>query len=289
MSDHPPSETPGPEAGGRPWWADNRLVASASTWWGRVRLTAALAVLAALASLALCWFVYLVTDNMPQGRDAWVLSVGLPVIAPLTLAPPLILFLLTLLSELQTRSRMLEQEVGRRRVVEQTLERLVSTDDLTGLANRRAFFQRSDALAGGGRSTVALLDLDHFKRLNDLRGHAAGDEALRTAGRVLADAPGRPFVGRLGGEEFGLLFAGMDPAEARPHLEGLRARFAETTVVTASIGVAAWAPPQTLDDALARADGALYRAKTLGRDRVEQERPGEDAPPADRRLAAPRG
>lgn len=288
MTDAADSDGPERPADRRPWWVDNPLVASAATWGGRVRLTLALAVLCALASLALCMLVYWLMGDMPDSRESWILSAGLPVVAPLTLSPPLILFLLSLLSELQKRTRLLEQEVSRRRVVETTLERLVSTDDLTGLSNRRAFFQRSEPLAAGRASTVVLLDLDHFKRLNDLRGHAAGDEALRTVGRVLSEAPGGPFVGRLGGEEFGLLFAGVAPDQARPHLEALRARFSELTAVTASIGLAGWEPPQTLDDALARADRALYRAKTLGRDRVEQAPPGEDAPPADRRLSAPR-
>jgi diguanylate cyclase (GGDEF)-like protein len=158
---------------------------------------------------------------------------------------------------------------------------LATVDSLTGLLNRHAFFEQAQALrlrpAGAARMCLLMLDLDHFKRINDRFGHATGDEALRlfahTAQTVLA---GRGIVGRLGGEEFALaLAAPLD--EALQVAEQLRAAItaavlptsAEPCVFTVSIGVAALHADETVTAGLARADQALYDAKGGGRNRVE--------------------
>ena len=139
-----------------------------------------------------------------------------------------------------------------------------SIDVLTGLPNRRMVGRALGRLAEG--DIVIMIDLDHFKLVNDEQGHAAGDEVLRVFGRVLrACTRGRDVVGRYGGEEFVVVLA--RPGSAEPFLERLRTEWAANRPqpVTFSAGVARSSGDR--DDSLARADRALYRAKVAGRDR----------------------
>lgn len=161
-----------------------------------------------------------------------------------------------------------------------SLERAAGTDALTGLANRRAFQARIDtevalARGGGRRLAIASIDLDHFKRLNDEFGHQMGDEALRLIGAALAArARARDLVARVGGEEIAWLMPGTSLAEAlavaERACEAIRAVPLGAVSVTASVGVAELADGEEPADLIRRADAALYRAKRLGRDRIEQ-------------------
>jgi len=163
------------------------------------------------------------------------------------------------------------------------MQRLATVDGLTDTLNRRAFFERAESarmLASRLRKPIALmmLDLDHFKRLNDGFGHACGDEALRvfadTARGVLRD---HDLMGRLGGEEFALALPGTGLEGALHAAERLRIAVAEAPLLscagsyrmTVSIGLVMIDPHEELTAALARADHALYVAKTGGRNRVE--------------------
>lgn len=165
------------------------------------------------------------------------------------------------------------------------LDELASLDELTGVFNRRAFLaafnqQQSAAAPKRGGSAVLMLDLDHFKRINDRHGHAAGDLVLRdTAGLVRGLLRDRDVFARAGGEEFWLLLPGVDASVASAVAERLRAaveshRFefeGQAIPVTMSIGIALLggdAQDGRIHAALARADGALYEAKTAGRNRV---------------------
>lgn len=168
-----------------------------------------------------------------------------------------------------------------RRLMEFELARLASTDPLTGLPNRRYFLEaagREFELVHrfGGVASVVMIDLDHFKALNDAHGHAAGDDALRSVAQacVLRDVD---VFARWGGEEFVAILPGTDEAGAYAIAEKLRLAVcaaaikagAETTQVTASLGVAQILPSDHLvDQALERADRALYAAKDAGRDCV---------------------
>jgi len=163
---------------------------------------------------------------------------------------------------------------------------LAMTDPLTGLLNRRAF---TDAMARElSRSkrhsfplSVLLLDVDHFKKVNDTRGHEGGDLVLKgVAKTVLSMARKSDIVGRWGGEEFVLGLPQAAAAGARIAAERLRRAIAETTFtlhdgsslrVTASIGVAYAVEGEPLDAMIARADEAMYLAKSRGRNRVETE------------------
>ena len=162
----------------------------------------------------------------------------------------------------------------------QLMQSLATTDPLTGLPNRRALDDcLKAALAAAHRHaesvSVALIDVDHFKRINDRCGHAVGDRVLVQLGhRLAADLRATDRLGRWGGEEF-LLVSGHTPLPAALELaERLRASvagfgFGHGEPVTVSIGVAQVRQGDDVDALLARADEALYRAKDAGRDRVE--------------------
>ncbi|MBU3890664.1 GGDEF domain-containing protein [Methylosinus sporium] len=157
--------------------------------------------------------------------------------------------------------------------------RAAETDQLTGLLNRRGFDLACAPLlarvrAEGDPATVALVDLDHFKRINDRFGHAVGDEVLRYFAALLRlTTPEGALVGRLGGEEFVVFLDGAPRAQGRRVAEMIRQAAAlhvtpRLPPITVSIGVAEIAEDETFFQAMRRADEALYRAKTLGRDRV---------------------
>lgn len=163
---------------------------------------------------------------------------------------------------------------------------LAERDPLTGLLNRRAFFEKIAKQTRTQTAFLLALDLDYFKRINDRFGHAVGDQVLETSAGVLTklitDLPGGPHVSvRLGGEEFAILLNGLDRATALSTAEALRERVAKISDqlrvdgqridglrVSASIGLAALSPDETIEEALAAADKALYRAKDSGRDKV---------------------
>ncbi|HEY0186347.1 MAG TPA: GGDEF domain-containing protein [Cellulomonas sp.] len=141
------------------------------------------------------------------------------------------------------------------------------TDMLTSLANRRDLEDRlADAVPG---DCVVLCDLDHFKRVNDTFGHAAGDAVLERFGHTVDQhLRRRDYAARYGGEEFVLILPRTQPVQAMHMLRALRSEWAEeTTGVTFSAGVAMIAAGMPPRSALAAADVALYRAKAAGRDR----------------------
>jgi len=161
-----------------------------------------------------------------------------------------------------------------------------STDGLTGLPNKRAvtdILKRMFAQAATERSPLALLmlDLDHFKQVNDQRGHAVGDQVLANVGAVMRSAMrSRDFAGRNGGEEFAILLPDTEIPAALRIAERVRAAIAEMSLpgtdvaVTVSVGVAGYPEHASTPDRLARlADAALYLAKRQGRNRVELAEP----------------
>ncbi len=165
-------------------------------------------------------------------------------------------------------------------------------DPLTGLPGRRAFEER--AVTARAPFVVALVDIDHFKRVNDTHGHPVGDQVLRMVAARLAEVGGGGLAHRWGGEEFALLFPGKTAAAVEAHLEALRqsvaatpfalrggdrprrrpkqvrpTRAPATLAVTVSIGAAGTAPGRVaVAEVLQAADRALYRAKAAGRNTV---------------------
>ncbi|MEO8196628.1 MAG: histidine kinase N-terminal 7TM domain-containing protein [Thermoanaerobaculia bacterium] len=169
----------------------------------------------------------------------------------------------------------------------QELERLASTDPLTLLANRRQFFVRLDAeIKRAHRHTESLalvmLDLDHFKRVNDAHGHAVGDLVLKEVGTLLLLCVREwDMAARLGGEEFAVILPATDREGAREAAERIRLRVLDLrcptpegteVTISASCGGAVLGPnTSTSDQLLSAADNALYRAKARGRDRVSMD------------------
>jgi two-component system, cell cycle response regulator len=162
-------------------------------------------------------------------------------------------------------------------LLQSQLIKLATTDSLTGLLNRRAFFDSAAAACAAAETSKSLsaiiFDVDNFKHVNDTHGHEAGDIVLAAVSKIVMTA-GMTIAGRLGGEEFGVLEAcALD--DAIDHAEELRRsisnlRFSEWNLagVTCSFGVAEWEKGDTIDALLRRADMAMYHAKTSGRDRV---------------------
>ncbi|HEY8710562.1 MAG TPA: GGDEF domain-containing protein [Burkholderiaceae bacterium] len=164
------------------------------------------------------------------------------------------------------------------------LHQRAMTDHLTGSLSRHALADGASTLIarvrqGGGRLAVIMVDLDHFKQINDQHGHAGGDAVLRHAAQVLqTQLRAEALLARYGGEEFVALAPVPDLPLARRVAERMRRGLEETNwsdvlpglvKVTASVGVTLLASDESLEHALARADEALYRAKTGGRNQVQ--------------------
>ena len=176
------------------------------------------------------------------------------------------------------------EDITERKRIEAELVEMATTDFLTGLLNRRNFLSAMEEELNRlkrfdiPRAAVLMLDLDHFKRVNDTYGHAAGDAVLKHfAGLIRAELRKVDNGGRLGGEEFAILLLGAELDAAQAFAERLRNTLSSTPLsfegqritITVSIGIAMLSPDDVgPDDALMRADKALYEAKHNGRNRV---------------------
>jgi diguanylate cyclase (GGDEF)-like protein len=177
--------------------------------------------------------------------------------------------------ELYARLRAASRVVGMQR----DLIRLASTDPLTGAFNRRAFFRLAgevcDRTVSGVPLSAVMMDIDHFKKINDVYGHDVGDIVLRGVAEQSAKIDGAVF-GRLGGEEFAMMLEGRNAQQAHVVADGLRVLMTQLSFpsskgdvsLTCSFGVTEHHPGDAVDTMLKRADVALYEAKTGGRNRV---------------------
>jgi diguanylate cyclase (GGDEF)-like protein len=162
------------------------------------------------------------------------------------------------------------------------LEELSNTDPLTGVHNRRYFMQAAAAqitrvVRQKNEAYIVMLDLDHFKNVNDKYGHSAGDDVIKEAAAATAGML-RPYdlIARYGGEEFIMFIAEIDRPGVIQLAERIRTAISDTQIeaeggcisVTASIGVASVEPGRRLEDTIELADKALYQAKEEGRNRV---------------------
>lgn len=225
----------------------------------------------------------------------------------LTLAAALALMLLASLvaHRFYRFSRALRRELQARRALEAELSAQARTDDLTGLPNRRGFFERAEALLvamqrDGQPLALVALDIDRFKSINDTWGHAAGDAALQSLAQACRDTvPAEALLARIGGEEFAVVLPGWDALRAADLVQALRTAIAAAAVrpgavlpedstpsdgdlaevpLTASYGIAIARPgggPSSLDTLMSQADAAMYAAKRDGGDRF---RVAEQAP-----------
>jgi diguanylate cyclase (GGDEF)-like protein len=191
-----------------------------------------------------------------------------------------------LVQELLNYRRALETENATLGSSLMAAARAANRDPLTGLFNRRHITEFARPLAELARSgaeevTLCMIDVDHFKQVNDRYGHPVGDEVLRAVGALL-DARLRDgdCLARIGGEEFMVVLRSCDVNRGRRVAESLRHHVGASAVhteagevgVTVSVGVAQWANTESFDDVVERADRALYDAKHGGRDRVEIDR-----------------
>jgi diguanylate cyclase (GGDEF)-like protein len=215
-------------------------------------------------------------------------------IVSLVVALPGLGVTLRLVDHLARTRGLLQHEIERRCQAEIRLRKLVTADQLTGLANRRSFLARARtalriARRYGQPLSLLLIDVDHFKQVNDRHGHQAGDRALQRMARILeSELRESDTAGRIGGDEFVALLPQTDAESAACAAERIRAAVARQTeppFFTVAIGVAEARPGGTeqLNDLLRAADQALYQAKEGGRDRVRTAR----APPPTRRAPAP--
>jgi diguanylate cyclase (GGDEF)-like protein len=178
---------------------------------------------------------------------------------------------------------LLEHEIAERCQLEVKLRRLATTDGLTGALNRSELLvsaQREIEVGQrfGKKLVVLMIDVDHFKAINDRFGHAGGDRALRSLVAILrAEIRQIDLLGRLGGEEFSVVLTDTHPAAAENVAERLRVRVAEAPItfgdrlipMTISVGLASQLETDvSIEQVIARADDALYLAKDSGRNRV---------------------
>ncbi|KMY66039.1 hypothetical protein AAU61_18920 [Desulfocarbo indianensis] len=176
-----------------------------------------------------------------------------------------------------------------------TIRGLAITDELTGLCNRRhimGVLQYQKSLADRGRHSfvLAFADLDHFKKVNDLHGHQAGDEVLKRFAQIAKGSIREvDYAARYGGEEFVMVLVQTGLPEAVKIAERIRTQVEEETFlkkegveikITVSLGLTQYRPKESVEEALARADDALYAAKQEGRNRVVVRPPAEGGPPA---------
>ncbi len=234
------------------------------------------------------------TVTPPAGKTLWAyfLYAGLVVLAGWGIVALRTRVLVRRQGELarmvEERTQQLEQEKAALEAARRELQIQATHDSLTGIANRGAILEHLErelarAVRDGSSLGVVLVDLDHFKNVNDEHGHLCGDAVLReSAARLRSNLRGYDMVGRYGGEEFLLLFPGWEAAAGAGRIEDLlrtisgapfRTREAEIDL-TCSIGVASFLPERDANDAteiLRRADAELYAAKNSGRNRASFE------------------
>lgn len=227
-------------------------------------------VLKPLSYLILICALSLLVDHAVSPPETRKTAIELFTIITIVTAPFLVLFLFA-------TSYLWRQQAG--------LSKLAMTDVLTQLPNRRAFLKQAQAeIDGSATGWLLIIDADHFKSINDTHGHQAGDLCLRTIAMLLANIVSkRDVAGRLGGEEFGLFFKGVDStycdAVARILTRPIAIDLCEigqsgTVSLTLSIGATEVTGLSPLEQLLRQADIALYVAKGEGRARMVRWEPG---------------
>jgi diguanylate cyclase (GGDEF)-like protein len=232
--------------------------------------------IAILGSSSLLLFALLAVLRYSQDRDAQMLSLDVLQCLVIMVTFPWILFL-------AGHSQRLQQGLAQARIRLEGIEETARRDELTGIFNRRALVaamqdakRRSDATHEP--LSICVIDLDHFKRYNDEFDHLTGDRVLRAFAQTVQDGlRGTDFFGRYGGEEFVQILIHTTLAGAVREAERLRERVSALKLpvssasgpLTVSIGVAQYEPGEEIEQTFARADSALYKAKSLGRNRVE--------------------
>ncbi|WP_181703541.1 GGDEF domain-containing response regulator [Chthonobacter albigriseus] len=232
--------------------------------------------LASLSGSQLCWEVRVIADG---GRPIYVIAMSANtdlehVVGILDAGADDFMMKPPRADELNARLRVAERTL----TMQRHLIAMATVDDLSKILNRRAFFEKVEQVRSGlqpdGALSMILFDVDHFKRINDVYGHAAGDEVIAHIGKLRM--PPDAIFGRIGGEEFAVaipdvpLDGAMSVAEyLREQIEGIAIEFGDQEIAfTASFGVSDLAAGEAIGDMARRADTALYHAKNSGRNRV---------------------
>ncbi len=261
-------------------WARMLTDADARVWQGISELPPDASVDVIVADRVIC------CEDLPQSKLGSRLAVGEigvvrigPGPADVSLPEDFTPRELRLACRLLTEIVRLRRDRSRARRLQHALAELAKSDPLTGLPNRRAWEDELLSRADNGeRQTggfcLALLDLDHFKSVNDRFGHTAGDDVLRHVGRQLdASVNGSDLAARLGGDEFAILLTGRSSSAAATTIDTLRAAVGEGSPHTAITASAGYAYSQvlrsgTVDNLFHAADDALREAKSTGRNRT---------------------
>lgn len=235
---------------------------------GRVKLVITITVIAILLAVGLNYISYLIV-----GKQLTPESLIRALIIPVFIAPFLSWYLIGLFFRLHE--------------LEEKMAKYATYDDLTGLLNRRAFFSKFDhhykqAQRQQSELTLLLMDVDHFKSINDNHGHIVGDQVLKSLGKLLTKHIRKNDVsGRVGGEEFAIILPYTNLEDAQAFAEKCKTIISKDTIPTetdylnyqVSIGIAALqAKPEStmsLSQLYRAADKALYKAKINGRNRIE--------------------
>lgn len=216
------------------------------------------------SSLLVSVLVCLLVPSYELTSMNWALSAG----TPLLITPPIAFVVLRQSERIRRLAIELDSALEAMRV-------MACTAPLTGLLNRRAFWEVVAERSDGDPGTMILIDVDHFKSINDRFGHGTGDAVLVAIAETLRSAlRDEDVIGRIGGEEFACHLRGSAITAAGTRAEDLRRRVESARIedgritVTISVGAAFMPPGLSVTDAVSAADAAMYEAKNAGRNRV---------------------
>lgn len=227
-----------------------------------------------LGALIFCYSFYFLVTPDAFGQPVALL---LPVIAPVLISILVSVPHYRLFKALAEEHEILEREVNRRRSLERDLRMQANTDMLTGLSNRRAFFEEAERRLSYEPQTLVIIDLDFFKQVNDRYGHDIGDHVLVHIARMLSDHfEPEALLARMGGEEFALL-SGLKKEDLVDQLQCLNTILTGQTLMvlgrkintSLSAGLVNIDRNGSLQDAIIAADTYLYKAKANGRCQVQ--------------------
>ncbi|MDT3719953.1 GGDEF domain-containing protein [Pseudomonas oryzihabitans] len=231
--------------------------------------------IALLITLGTCGMTYRISAYLITLAGSWlILFIGLDRLAPATMPGQLVAILVGVTLAIGIAYNYVNSHWMRRTFSLKERYRLMAeTDALTGIANRRKLLAQLEEAVRISRDSpchFAMLDIDNFKAINDLWGHQTGDEVLIALADEISHLDPVLSVGRLGGEEFGILAQGVDQARLDGLLDELRTRLARRPrqAITFSAGVTQAHPGEPITELMRRSDEALYQAKRQGKDRV---------------------
>lgn len=231
--------------------------------------------IAILTTLGTCGLTYRLKDYLITLSGAWfILFVGQDYLAPATMPRQLVWMLIGTTLAIGIAYNYVNSNWMRRTfIMKERYRILAETDALTGIANRRKLLEQLEAAIGNSGEQpchFVMLDVDDFKSINDRHGHQGGDEVLVALADEMSNLDPALVVGRLGGEEFGILAIGLSAPQLSEILDLLRAKLAqrEQQSITFSAGAIQLQVEDSLGELLRRADEALYLAKREGKDRV---------------------